>query len=110
MATISLSSHFTRLAILLTFIRLVPLFAHASPVNANANATASELHERTPSASNKVIIQLFEWTWDSVAAECKNFIGPAGYGYVQGPSTMKLVAHRRVSYYLNLLTSVNVVQ
>ncbi|KAG8970027.1 hypothetical protein FRC03_011826 [Tulasnella sp. 419] len=30
-----------------------------------------------------VIIQLFEWTWDSVAAECTNFIGPAGYGYVQ---------------------------
>jgi hypothetical protein len=25
-----------------------------------------------------VIIQLFEWTWDSVAAECTNFIGPAG--------------------------------
>ena len=24
------------------------------------------------------IIQLFEWTWDSVAAECTNFIGPKG--------------------------------
>ncbi|KAG8722066.1 hypothetical protein FRC08_007487 [Ceratobasidium sp. 394] len=26
---------------------------------------------------------MFEWTWDSVAAECKAFLGPAGYGYVQ---------------------------
>ncbi|KAH7918792.1 glycoside hydrolase family 13 protein [Leucogyrophana mollusca] len=30
-----------------------------------------------------VIIQMFEWTWDSIAAECTNFIGPAGYGFVQ---------------------------
>ncbi|KAF8963276.1 glycoside hydrolase [Flammula alnicola] len=26
---------------------------------------------------------MFEWNWDSVAAECTNFIGPAGYGFVQ---------------------------
>ncbi|KAG8951105.1 hypothetical protein FRC04_006764 [Tulasnella sp. 424] len=26
---------------------------------------------------------MFEWTWDSVAAECTAFLGPAGYGYVQ---------------------------
>ncbi|KAL5632943.1 hypothetical protein ACGC1H_003438 [Rhizoctonia solani] len=26
---------------------------------------------------------MFEWSWDSIAAECTNFIGPAGYGYVQ---------------------------
>ncbi|KAH8110895.1 glycoside hydrolase family 13 protein, partial [Phellopilus nigrolimitatus] len=30
-----------------------------------------------------VIIQMFEWTWDSIAAECTDFIGPAGYGFVQ---------------------------
>lgn len=30
------------------------------------------------------IVQLFEWSWDSVAAECSAFIGPAGYGFVQG--------------------------
>jgi len=35
-------------------------------------------------ASGKdVIIQLFQWNWDSIASECTNFIGPAGYGYVQ---------------------------
>ncbi|KAJ6592665.1 glycoside hydrolase superfamily [Mycena capillaripes] len=27
--------------------------------------------------------QLFEWPWDSVAAECTNFLGPFGYGYAQ---------------------------
>ncbi|KAI0738098.1 glycoside hydrolase family 13 protein [Daedaleopsis nitida] len=26
---------------------------------------------------------MFEWNWDSIAAECTNFLGPAGYGYVQ---------------------------
>ncbi|KAI5120070.1 hypothetical protein M0805_002632 [Coniferiporia weirii] len=26
---------------------------------------------------------MFEWTWDSIATECTDFIGPAGYGYVQ---------------------------
>lgn len=31
-----------------------------------------------------VIIQMFEWDWDSLATECTDFIGPAGYGYVQG--------------------------
>lgn len=30
-----------------------------------------------------VIAQMFEWNWDSVAAECTGFLGPAGYGYVQ---------------------------
>ncbi|KAI0659088.1 glycoside hydrolase [Cubamyces menziesii] len=37
----------------------------------------------SPSGNKDVIIQMFEWTWDSVAAECTNFIGPAGYGFVQ---------------------------
>ncbi|KAI0071345.1 glycoside hydrolase [Panus rudis PR-1116 ss-1] len=41
------------------------------------------LSARAPSGSKNVIIQMFEWTWDSIAAECTNFIGPAGYGFVQ---------------------------
>lgn len=28
--------------------------------------------------STEVIIQLFQWNWDSIANECKNFIGPGG--------------------------------
>jgi alpha-amylase len=30
-----------------------------------------------------VIANLFEWNWNSVAAECTNYLGPRGYGYVQ---------------------------
>ncbi|THV01328.1 glycoside hydrolase [Dendrothele bispora CBS 962.96] len=44
---------------------------------------ATTISARAPSGSKSVIIQMFEWTWDSVAAECTNFIGPAGYGFVQ---------------------------
>ena len=37
-----------------------------------------------------VIAQMFEWNWESVAAECTNFLGPAGYGYVQGASILDM--------------------
>jgi len=37
----------------------------------------------SPSLNKEVIIQMFEWSWDSIAAECTKFIGPAGYGFVQ---------------------------
>ncbi|KAF8060728.1 glycoside hydrolase superfamily [Lyophyllum atratum] len=45
--------------------------------------TRASLVSRAPPGSKSVIIQMFEWTWASVAAECTNFIGPAGYGFVQ---------------------------
>jgi hypothetical protein len=43
-------------------------------------------------AAKTVIVQMFEWTWDSIATECTNFLGTAGYGYVQGAyfSTLSL--------------------
>ncbi|KAH7318869.1 glycoside hydrolase [Rhizoctonia solani] len=52
-------------------------------VTAAVTAAPAFLHSRAPSGSNTVIIQMFEWSWDSIAAECTNFIGPAGYGFVQ---------------------------
>ncbi|CAL1711231.1 unnamed protein product [Somion occarium] len=54
------------------------LAAHARLTTGNDSLAA-----RAPSGTKNVIIQMFEWTWDSVAAECTNFIGPAGYGFVQ---------------------------
>ena len=36
-----------------------------------------------PSGGKKVIVQLFEWNWPSVASECQSTLGPKGYGYVQ---------------------------
>ncbi|KAJ6474893.1 glycoside hydrolase [Mycena sanguinolenta] len=63
---------------------LLPLLAWtahsalATPLTGNFT-----LESRAPTGSKTVIIQMFEWNWDSVAAECTNFIGPAGYGFVQ---------------------------
>jgi alpha-amylase len=37
----------------------------------------------TPPGARDVIVQLFEWNWRSVAAECRDHLGPAGYGAVQ---------------------------
>ncbi|KAG6865216.1 hypothetical protein C0991_004417 [Blastosporella zonata] len=47
------------------------------------NAMDATLASRAPSGSKTVIIQMFEWTWNSIASECTSFIGPAGYGFVQ---------------------------
>ncbi|KZW01365.1 glycoside hydrolase family 13 protein [Exidia glandulosa HHB12029] len=34
-------------------------------------------------AQKDTIVQMFGWNWDSIAQECTQFLGPAGYGYVQ---------------------------
>ncbi|MFJ9473344.1 alpha-amylase [Streptomyces caniferus] len=36
-----------------------------------------------PPGAKDVTAVLFEWRYDSVAAECRSSLGPAGYGYVQ---------------------------
>ncbi|KAG9120193.1 hypothetical protein FRC07_004402, partial [Ceratobasidium sp. 392] len=61
------------------FRRLAALAAAAAIVS----AAPTSIQSRAPSGSKTVIIQMFEWSWDSIAAECTNFIGPAGYGFVQ---------------------------
>ncbi|CAE6470959.1 unnamed protein product [Rhizoctonia solani] len=66
------------------FYPLVSFVAAAAAVV----AAPTSIHSRAPSGSKTVIIQLFEWSWDSIAAECTNFIGPAGYGYVQVPTLL----------------------
>ena len=48
------------------------------------------LQARDTGSSKAVIVQMFEWSWDSVAAECTNFLGPAGYGFVQGEPRLAL--------------------
>ncbi|KAJ7743596.1 glycoside hydrolase family 13 protein [Mycena metata] len=54
----------------------------ASPMQMNSTE-GIQLTSRAPSGTKTVIIQMFEWTWASIASECTNFIGPAGYGFVQ---------------------------
>ncbi|KAF8200231.1 glycoside hydrolase [Pholiota molesta] len=65
-------------------LALLPLALSGPLESRSATHVDVTLDPRAPVGSTKnVIIQMFEWTWDSVAAECTNFIGPAGYGFVQ---------------------------
>ncbi|MBL0888444.1 carbohydrate-binding module family 20 domain-containing protein [Myceligenerans indicum] len=49
-----------------------------------ATATSKDAAASTPPRDGKdVILNLFQWTWDSVASECTSTIGPAGFAYVQ---------------------------
>ena len=48
-----------------------------------APAAGGHLAARGPYRTKEVIVQMFEWSWDSIALECKN-IGDAGFGFVQG--------------------------
>jgi len=61
--------------------RLISLGSLAALVTLAVAAPTSVPVRR--SSGKDVIIQMFEWNWDSVAQECTKFIGPAGYGYVQ---------------------------
>ncbi|QRW17462.1 alpha-amylase [Rhizoctonia solani] len=49
-------------------------------------AAAPAVSPRFPNGSKTVTIQMFQWSWNSIAAECTNFIGPAGYGFVSPPA------------------------
>lgn len=54
------------------------------PVVGLALATAS-LAACTPSdpePASDVGVQMFQWTWDAIATECTDVLGPAGYGWV----------------------------
>ncbi|KAI9511955.1 glycoside hydrolase family 13 protein [Russula earlei] len=63
------------LPVILAFATLA-LLAHCMPL--------VELDQLSSENEGKAVIaQMFEWTWDSVAAECTDFLGPSGYGFVQ---------------------------
>ncbi|KAM0751842.1 glycoside hydrolase [Meredithblackwellia eburnea MCA 4105] len=71
-------------------LSLLPLATLALPSsNTATNNQWDGLVKRappTPSNNNQkgnTIVQLFEWNWNSVAQECTNVLGPAGYGYAQ---------------------------
>ncbi|KAJ6469321.1 glycoside hydrolase superfamily [Mycena sanguinolenta] len=64
----------------LTLLLTLPLLSYVA-----ANAVI----RRSPPKAHDVIVQLFEWPWESVAAECTNFLGPFGYGYAQVSPAME---------------------
>ncbi|KAJ8701160.1 hypothetical protein PTI98_004117 [Pleurotus ostreatus] len=74
------------MAIAITILYLLAAIAlnrvGATPL-ANAPTDSEATKPDLSSVDKKVIIQLFQWNWKSVADECEHFIGPAGYGYVQ---------------------------
>ncbi|KAG8907312.1 hypothetical protein FRB99_004761 [Tulasnella sp. 403] len=45
----------------------------------------------TAPGPKRVIAQMFQWNWDSIAAECEAFLGPAGYGYIEVGSPIEHV-------------------
>ncbi|HEY0215791.1 MAG TPA: carbohydrate-binding module family 20 domain-containing protein [Cellulomonas sp.] len=55
----------------------------AAAVPATATAPTPSPVVTSPNGRGNVVLNLFQWTWDSVAAECTSTIGPAGFGYVQ---------------------------
>jgi len=38
---------------------------------------------RKPNGRSQVFVHLFEWSWDDVARECEDWLGPKGYAAVQ---------------------------
>lgn len=59
----------------------------ASPLTTPDTPTIPTTGPDLSDVDKRVIVQLFQWSWESVGEECAQFIGPAGYGYVQGAST-----------------------
>ncbi|WP_282702233.1 alpha-amylase family protein [Streptomyces sp. CC219B] len=57
--------------------------AAALALAATAAVLAPGTAQASPPGTKDVTAVLFEWKFASVAAECTNRLGPAGYGYVQ---------------------------
>jgi alpha-amylase len=65
---------------------VTPTVTLSPTVTTTAAPTATPTATTTPVAfvaSHDVSVNLFEWSWPSVAGECTNILGPAGYGSVQ---------------------------
>ncbi|KAK2464550.1 hypothetical protein APHAL10511_003408 [Amanita phalloides] len=59
------------------------LVASSIPLAALSFGGTLQSDDHALSGSKTVIVEMFEWSWDSVASECTNFVGPAGYRFVQ---------------------------
>ncbi|MFV0285122.1 MAG: carbohydrate-binding module family 20 domain-containing protein [Demequina sp.] len=57
---------------------LVPAASPATAATPQPDTTVS-----SPNGRGNAILNMFQWTWDSVASECTDVIGPEGFGYVQ---------------------------
>lgn len=69
-----------------TVVSCACAMAFTVPAAAGALVPAAHSVAVTPESSGvarDVDVSLFEWNWPSVARECTNVLGPAGYGSVQ---------------------------
>ncbi|MFH9980355.1 alpha-amylase family protein [Streptomyces sp. NPDC017179] len=57
--------------------------SYAAALAVAASAALATPAAATPPGTKDVTAVLFEWNYASVAKECANTLGPAGYGYVQ---------------------------
>jgi alpha-amylase len=63
-----------RMVVVLAMLGVSPVTPAPHPVRA-ADASSA--------ADPDVIVQMFDWRWTDIAAECTNVLGPDGYGAVQ---------------------------
>ncbi|CAE6438260.1 unnamed protein product, partial [Rhizoctonia solani] len=72
---------------MVTRTSLIFLTFSAVATNASRNCSdslaTSRMQRRAPNNDKKTVVQMFGWNWKSIAAECEQFLGPAGVGYVQ---------------------------
>lgn len=55
----------------------------AADTDATTTAAAAEDSSSADGRNSDVILNMFQWSWTSIAEECTSTIGPAGFGYVQ---------------------------
>src|SRR5918994_193008 len=63
--------------------RKTGLAAVAALISAGLIVMTAPVVNASPPGTKDVTAVLFEWNFNSVAKECTNTLGPAGYGYVQ---------------------------
>ncbi|WP_035275733.1 carbohydrate-binding module family 20 domain-containing protein [Actinoalloteichus caeruleus] len=61
----------------------IPVLASDTQASADPTSTPTTPVETTAQANGDTLVHLFQWRWDSIARECEDVLGPAGFGGVQ---------------------------
>lgn len=70
-------------SLLLGAVLMVPATAAAAPAVPQSPLPVPAETPQAAADSGETIVHLFQWTWDAVADECEDFLGPNGFGGVQ---------------------------
>lgn len=71
-----------RSSVLALLLTAVVALSAACTATTSADPTSSPATAATAAGARDVGVQLFQWTWDAIATECTDHLGPAGYGWV----------------------------